>query len=133
LCAIHVRMAGHYGDDRAPLCYRGHGVVVDKAGRIPQHVAGIGAHQLSPLSDSERRRTADCDESVLDDRDLRPRPFGSQLFQRRPLLPFGWHPLPVVGANRADVRRGGVLDTAGSAQPKHAITLRPLWSTTDIV
>ena len=102
---------------------RGHCVVVDKAGRIPQHVAGIGAHQLSQLSDSERRRTADRDESVLNDRDLRPHPFGDQLLQRRPLLTLSRHPLPVVGTNRAHARCGAVLDTAGSAQPKHGTTL----------
>jgi hypothetical protein len=41
------------------------------------------------------------------------------LVERRPELTIAGNPLPFIGANRAHTRCGGVLDTAGSAQPEH--------------
>jgi hypothetical protein len=113
-----VRVAG---DDRLHLAERADpldGLVVQVADRVPEQAALAGRDQHRLLADPGAGLGGDPVQAGLDLLDVDPVAGRGQLLQGGPVLAVGRHPLPLVGADRADLDLLAVLDRAGRADPE---------------
>ncbi len=118
LDAEHVRVAGHDGGDVTELADPPHAVGVEVPDRVPEQVPRRRAHELGRLPDPGLLGRRDPEQVGLELGHLHPAAVRRQLLERGPALPVGGHPLPLIGADGADLDAFGVLDGAGRTDPE---------------